>query len=324
MKKFRSAAGIAAGLLALLALLLRPGDALAGVSRGVSLCAQVIVPSLFPFFVISSLLGSLGVPGLAGRALTPLMSRAFGVSGRGAAALAAGLLGGYPLGAAAAADLVRRGELSPREGERLLPFCNNSGPAFILGAAGIGVFGSAKYGFALYACHALAAVTAGVLLRPRGGTAAAAPARTVSAPAVPDPGGALADAVRASVGNILSVCGFVVTFTALCGVLDGCSLLPGAALFLARLTGRDVSAARALLIGALELGGGIGALRGAAPTPGNLALCAFLLGWGGASVHFQTAAVCAGTGMKTARHTAGRLLVGALSAGYILLLSPAL
>lgn len=35
---------------------------------------------------------------------------------------------------------------------------------------------------------------------------------------------------------------------------------------------------------------GIGAMQGLAATPQNLALCAFLIGWGGVSVHCQTAA----------------------------------
>jgi hypothetical protein len=46
-----------------------------------------------------------------------------------------------------------------------------------------------------------------------------------------------------------------------------------------------------------------------------------MLGWGGLSVHFQTLSVIAGTGMKTARHTVGRLLCGLISAIYILSLS---
>jgi ABC-type uncharacterized transport system ATPase component len=46
----------------------------------------------------------------------------------------------------------------------------------------------------------------------------------------------------------------------------------------------------------------------------NLALAAFLIGWGGISVHCQTAAVIAGTDIKSARHTVGRLLHGAISA----------
>ena len=63
---------------------------------------------------------------------------------------------------------------------------------------------------------------------------------------------------------------------------------------------------------------GISALRGCAPTRLNFALCAAMIGWGGVSVHMQTAAAVAAANVKTARHLAGRALSAALSALYAL------
>lgn len=80
--------------------------------------------------------------------------------------------------------------------------------------------------------------------------------------------------------------------------------------------GLELGAATALLTGFLEIGGGIGALRGCSPTAANFALCALIIGWGGLSVHMQTAAATAGAGVKTARHLAGRLMSAAFSAIY--------
>ena len=91
-------------------------------------------------------------------------------------------------------------------------------------------------------------------------------------------------------------------------------LLPALVGTLAARLGLELHFARALCTGVLELGTGIGAMQGLMPTPGNLALAAFLIGWGGVSVHCQTAAVIAGTDIKSARHTVGRLLHGAISA----------
>ena len=61
-------------------------------------------------------------------------------------------------------------------------------------------------------------------------------------------------------------------------------------------------------------------MHGLPPTARNLALAAFLLGFGGLSVHCQTLAVLAGTNIKCARHFAGRMIAGALAAlmAYIL------
>ena len=84
------------------------------------LCAQTLIPSLFPFFVLSSLLIACGASELLSALLSPLMRPLFGLSGTGAAALALGLCGGYPVGARTAAELVENGALSRDEGERLL------------------------------------------------------------------------------------------------------------------------------------------------------------------------------------------------------------
>ena len=72
--------------------------------------------------------------------------------------------------------------------------------------------------------------------------------------------------------------------------------------------------ARGLCRGGLGLGTGIGGVEGLRPRPGDLALAAVRSGWGGVSVHGQTGAVIAGTDIKSARHTVGRLLHGAISA----------
>ena len=55
-------------------------------------------------------------------------------------------------------------------------------------------------------------------------------------------------------------------------------------------------------------------MQGLALSPENLALAAFILGWGGVSVHFQTFAMLDGTDIKTARYVIGRFLIAAIAA----------
>lgn len=279
--------------------------AAAACRTGLSLCVELILPSLFPFFVLSALLGKLGLPALLGKRLAPLGRRLFRVSGAGCTALVMGLLGGYPLGAAYIAELCESGCVDEGEAGRLLAFCNNSGPAFFLGALGTGVFRSLRCGLLLYTVHVCAALLTGLLLRGRG------PSAAESSPAAAPPlsfSRALPEAVRQAVSASLNVCGFVVCFAVFTGLMNAngfFSLLSGR---LAALSGQPLPWCRALLTGFFELGGGIGALRGLPPTPVNLALAAGLMGWGGLSVQFQTLALIADTQIKSAPHTAGRLL----------------
>lgn len=304
---------VTAALCALLEMILAPQQMIDSARYALRLCAELIIPSLFPFFVVSGLLNRLGFSArLAGRLSRPA-ARLYGISGAGATALFMGLIGGYPLGAAYIADMRRQGLISAEEGERLMGFCNNSGPAFLIGSIGAGVFGSASLGLGLYIIHILSALITGLFFRGSGRYKSQLPHLPESR------GSALIDSVRQAAQSILSVCGFIVCFCVIIGLMDAggyFSLFVGR---LASLTGLELHAARALLSGVLELGSGIGAMRGLSPSPVNLAIAAGIVGWGGVSVHFQTYAVLAESDIKGDLHLTGRLICCAVSSalGYI-------
>ncbi|MCD7749306.1 MAG: sporulation protein, partial [Oscillospiraceae bacterium] len=263
-----------------------------------------LVPSLLPFFVLANLLAAMGLPELLGHLAGGAMERLFHISPAGAQAFFLGLSGGYPLGASVVAELRRSGRVTKSEGERLLSFCNNSGPAFIIGAAG-GIFQSPRAGLLLYATHVLAAVTVGLLFRDKQTEPPAAVSSTP--PEVLSFSAAFPSAVARAVSSTMTVCGYVVLFSALLNLLTPLSLLP--------------PLLRAAVTGFLELGSGVTALAGLSPTPGVLAAASFMLGWGGVSVHCQTLGVLDGTDIKCARHLLGRALCGLFAAGYTFLLA---
>lgn len=297
---FKNKLAIFGTLCALFVLIIASQQVIDSAKYALSLCAGLLLPSLFPFFVLSVLLNRLGFPAYLGRLLSPAARRLFHTSGAGASALIIGITGGYPLGAAYIADMTENAVLDPREAEHLLAFCNNSGPAFIIGAIGVGVFHSSAAGLALYAVHILSAILTGMILR-----GDELPTREqTSAAKCPELSTALPEAIRQSVASALTVCGFVVCFTVFVGVLDSWGLFRSIpSLFL-----------RAAITGILELGSGVGAMQGLPLTPASLALAAGMVGFGGLSVHMQTMAVISGTEIKGTLHVAGRLLDAAISA----------
>ncbi len=118
----------------------------------------------------------------------------FHVSGACASAFALGFIGGYPVGAKTAISLYENGMCTKTEAERLLAFCNNSGPAFILGVVGAGVFASSRVGVLLYLAHAAASICIGILFRftrpaqpPGGRSGSPGPSSTPSASQQPLP-----------------------------------------------------------------------------------------------------------------------------------------
>lgn len=293
-----------------------PAEAAAGARAGLSICGGVIIPSLFPFLAFSGLCTELQLPQRMAAVLGPWLRR-LGISPYAAAPLLLGLTGGYPVGAAAVANLVRSGTVSPEEGARLLPFCNNTGPAFLVSAAGAAVFGSARLGIGLYLCHVAAALTLALLSRQVSTETVDTDFIATDVRGFSD---VFPDCIRASAAAVINICAFVVFFSVLTALLRSVGIFSALSAAAAVHFGVGLQASGALLTGLLELGSGIGAMSGLPATPGNLALAAFLIGFGGLSVHCQTLSVLDGTNVKCARHFIGRILHGGLSAAYSFLL----
>ena len=137
----------------------------AAARHGINLWLSSVFPALFPFvFGVNMLLGT-GVVGYAGRKLTPLMTRLFGVPGAGGFAMIVGFTSGYPIGAKVVSELRTRGEVSKTQAERLVSFCNNSGPLFILGTVGASIFANIGLGYFIMLSHYSAALVTGLLFK---------------------------------------------------------------------------------------------------------------------------------------------------------------
>ena len=315
-QKVRDALAGLALLIATAGLVAAPGEAIAGAKDGLTLCFNVIVPSLFPFFVLSSLVVDLGLAAYLGRAMEGLMRPLFRVSGSCAAAVALGFIGGYPVGARTALQLYQQGLCSKTEAERLLAFCNNSGPAFILGVVGAGIFGDSRVGFLLYLTHALASLLVGLLFRFYGGaqrrrSAVPRPPKPIQAVTVP---AAFTGAVVRSFQNTLNICAFVVFFSVVLQLLSAFGVFAALARLLAA-AGFEPEWASRLVEGLLELSSGVSSLRGGTQLAGRVSMAAFMLGWAGLSVHCQVLSFLVDSGLSAKTYLAGKLCHGLIAAG---------
>ena len=319
---------LALGLLcAALALVLWPKEAMAAMRDGLKLCGNVIIPSLFPFFVLSSLVVELGLSRYLGRLFQPVMAPLFRVNGACASAVALGFVGGYPVGARTAISLYQSSQCSKTEAERLLAFCNNSGPAFILGVVGAGVFGSGTIGLLLYLVHVSASLLVGLLFRfyrpeegPRRGRFQGAQFQTASFPV------AFTHSVTGALSSTLNICAFILFFTVTIRMLSLAGVLTGLAGLLSALFGPlgfSQSWAQRLLTGVLEVSSGVSSLTDGSLS-GRLSMAAFMLGWAGLSVHCQVMVFLGDSGLSLRTYLAGKLLHGGLSAALLGALSPLL
>ena len=196
-------------VLGTVALLVANAQKAIGYSRdALNLCFEMIVPTLFPFFICSGLLIYSGFCEVMARAFRFCMYPLFKVAPAGSSAFVLGIVSGYPLGAVTAGELYANNYLSKSEAERLLSFCSNSGPLFILGSVGMAVYSDMRLGAAMYVTHILAAITVGVLFRFYGRNKHSSPPTIMT---TPERGmGEIFDiALQNGIRSILTVCGAV-------------------------------------------------------------------------------------------------------------------
>ena len=302
---------LAAVLLLTAGLLLLPQAAAAGVSRGLSLCACLLIPSLFPFLVLSGFLTRSGLYVAIGRRLQKPTMALFGLPGCCAPGILLALIGGYPTGAVAVAELREQGRITEAQAGRMLRFCVCAGPAFLVSAVGVGMLGSAAYGWVLYLAHITAALLLGIGERLLCGPLPDGEAKPAEPPA-PGPAAALAESVRAGCRSMLQLCGFVVAFCTLLSLLDALGL-PAAVEHLLSLPFAPrggASPLRGLVSGLLEISTGCLEMVGSG-APDAL-LLGFIVGFGSLSVHCQLCAALHGQCRLTAGFWAARLLHGML------------
>ena len=114
-------------------LLLYPRFAAEGARYGLLLWYTSVVPSLFPFMVLSSLIVSSGGVSLLMKPVRAFLGPWLPLSENGCYTLISGLLCGCPMGAKTCGDFVREGKLSVQEGRFLMAICTHPSPMFLLG-----------------------------------------------------------------------------------------------------------------------------------------------------------------------------------------------
>lgn len=148
-------------LLAMLVLILCSKTAIAGGQEGIEICLRTVIPSLFPFILVAQYLcGNLSGQNI--KILRPLEKLCRVPDGSGGL-LITGFLGGYPVGASSIYSAWKSGQLTHSQGQRMLGFLNNAGPAFIFGM-GTALFSNPLIPWVVWVSHILCAVFTAMLL----------------------------------------------------------------------------------------------------------------------------------------------------------------
>lgn len=214
-------------------LLIFSSNNLPAIKSGLSLWANSVVPSLFPFFVATELLMHTNIISQLGIFFNSFMQPLFNVRGEGAFAFIMGIISGYPIGAKIASNFRENNICSKEECERLLSFTNNSGPLFIIGTVGILMFKNTSVGILLFITHILACITVGIIFRfwkihkssfsyIKNVNYITSNKKTVS---FSNLGEILSESISSSISTIFIIGGFVVIFSSIISILKSSGIL---------------------------------------------------------------------------------------------------
>ena len=250
------------------------------VQNGLFLCGTRLIPSLFPFMVLSSIATESGALKALCKPPAMLFRRIFNIGEEATGAVIIGWLCGFPVGARSLCELYTDGRISFSEYKRAVCISSTPSPAFLIGAVGTQTFGSPLVGIALYVLSISASALIGTVM-------ALGDKSEPTPPCAPQKkkekgfAGIFTHAVTSSASGMVSVCAFVVFFCAFLGVVES------------TLSFFELSDTLTLLIFSFfELTSGIARI-GEISSRFALALCGIAVGWSGLSVHFQTLSMCA-------------------------------
>ena len=148
----------------LMLLLLFPSAAAEGITGGLGYAFEILVPSLFPYMVLSSFIMRTRAERVIGKAAAPITRAVFNLPSGCASGIILSLVGGFPVGAKCVQLLYAKGVITSQQAERMMLFCVCSGPAFLITAVGAVMLRNPGAGIVLYASQAASCIIIGAIL----------------------------------------------------------------------------------------------------------------------------------------------------------------
>lgn len=267
------------------------------VTSGIELWAAAVLPALFPYLIITSLVSSLNITEKIANALSPVTTKLFNVNGNAGYALFISLMSGYPVGAKCVSDLKTRGLVGDAESVRAAALCSSSSPVFLIGSVGNLTFNNPLFGLALFITHILSVFIVGFIFsfykrneRPQKFTDIK---QSVSG------GNVFYESVYSAVISVLVVGGIITVFYLFTEMLSDLNVLNIFSEIFGLFTDSD-AIRNGVANGLFECTKGLKILASGGISLFTLPVAAAICGFGGLSVIMQSAAYLKNAKIKTA------------------------
>lgn len=190
----------------LTSIFMRPEAIYEGVMLGLNLCYNKLIPSLFPFLLVSGAFMQSSAANYIGFIFSGYLKLLGIKSKKAQAAVLMALLGGFAVCGMLISRLYKNGEISKNQAELLICCAASVSPAFAVSAIGYGLLKSSQSGTLMYTALFIASLICGILLKPFFKN------KSLPETQIKQNSLTLAEIIQSAVNAMLSLCGFVVAF----------------------------------------------------------------------------------------------------------------
>ena len=201
-------------------LIIHPQNTMEGIKNGFLLLGNNLIPALFPFMVLSSYISRSSIAQMISKLFEKPFKLIFKTSGYGVLPFFLGCIGGYPVGAKTVCEFYESKKISQNDANRLLYWCINPSPAFLITAVGTFMLDNTKSGFLLYFSCLLSSLTVGFICR----FLSSDEINPVETREEKSKESIFVKSVSKGSEGMLAICGWVLTFCVLASLCDAFKL----------------------------------------------------------------------------------------------------
>ena len=287
------------------AMIAMPQVCIKGARSGIDYSLNILIPSLFPFMFLSCFAVEYGISDKLASLTAPVTEKLFHLPPQTGVTILMSLVGGYPVGAAGINTLYKQKKITLTQAQRMLYFCVNPGPAFLISVVGAQLYKSTSVGILLFCVQAAASCIIGIISGIAARKKEPLTKFTVNKAHKADFSQAFVSACTSACTSTLHLCFMVILFSALLSALFGISHIS------------PNSYSGIIIRCIIEVTDGTSSLaRNGYP----FYLTALAAGWGGVCVHFQVFAALSEISINKTKFFFARLINGIAASSVIFII----
>ncbi len=282
-------------ILFIVLLIINPTKYTKSILAGSNLFYFSVMPSLLPFFFISKILFSFSITNKVINAIQKPFTKIFKLPSISSFIFFMSILCGYPVGAKLIGELYKSNQINEADAKKTLTIASTSGPIFIIGSVGAGLFGDPKLGLYIFIVHILSALFSGFLLTRR---FPKIKTRDNNFTPPRNNNNILSETVYSTIISIFTVAVYISVFYMFIDMLYDLKILGGLSLILEKLFkifNLPQGVSKGISSGIVEMTRGLFELKSLENLKLKLIISSALISFGGISVFIQSMTFLSGT-----------------------------